>query len=60
MSFLVAKEKILIKHPEGSKISDDDKFTINDAFNSKQKRIKINPLQKKETVNLRKIVLINF
>jgi len=50
MSFLIAKERIVKKEPEGNtKISETDKFSINTEFTSKRKQFKINPLQKKET-----------
>lgn len=67
MSFLIAKERIVKKEPEvkddgeriikigiqnSNKISETDKFSINTEFTSKRKQIKINPLQKKETVYL--------
>jgi len=52
MSFLIAKERIVKKEPEGNtKISETDKFSINTEFTSKRKQFKINPLQKKETVD---------
>jgi len=51
MTMVKDKEKVLNKTPDNNKIVNTDVFTINEAFTSKAKRIKINALQKKETID---------
>jgi cullin-4 len=49
LSMVVGKDKLLNKTPDTPKFGDLDVVSVNETFNSKLKKIKINSLQKKET-----------
>jgi cullin-4 len=48
-SLACGRERVLIKEPKGKEVEDDDVFTFNANYTSKQYRVKINAIQMKET-----------
>jgi hypothetical protein len=48
-SLACAKYKVLLKSPKGKDVNTTDTFSFNADFKDKQKRIKINQIQLKET-----------
>jgi cullin-4 len=50
-SLACGRERVLSKDPKGKDIGDDDVFSFNDAYTSKQYRVKINAIQMKETAD---------
>ena len=56
------KEKLLLKSGQDQKlITESDTFSINPNYSSKQKKVKVNSIQKKETVIIKKYLInINF
>ena len=50
-SLACGRERVLSKDPKGKDIGDDDVFSFNDAYTSKQYRVKVNAIQMKETAD---------
>ena len=50
-SLACGRERVLSKDPKGKEIGDDDVFSFNDEYTSKQYRVKINAIQMKETAD---------
>lgn len=48
-SLYYMKEKLLLKNNEAKTINESDEFRLNEQYQSKQKMIKVNSVQKKET-----------
>lgn len=48
-SLACGRERVLLKEPKGKEVSDDDIFTFNTGYTSKQYRVRINAIQMKET-----------
>lgn len=48
-SLACGRERVLLKEPKGKDVHDDDTFTFNMNYTSKQYRVKINAIQMKET-----------
>lgn len=50
LSLACGKVRVLQKVPKGPRVADTDNFVYNKAFEHKQRRIKVNAIQMKETV----------
>lgn len=50
-SLACGRERVLSKNPKGKEIEDDDMFSFNYEYTSKQYRVKINAIQMKETAD---------
>ena len=50
-SLACGRERVLSKEPKGKEIEDDDVFSFNEDYTSKQYRVKINAIQMKETAD---------
>ncbi len=48
-SLACGRERVLLKEPKSKDVNDDDTFTFNTKYTSKQYRVRINAIQMKET-----------
>ena len=55
-SLACGKVRVLKKHPKGRDVNPTDSFNVDETFDVKFFRIKVNAIQMKETVNIKKII----